>query len=117
MPERVIPVDVDGQTILVAATVRGGEEEIAALSMPSFHGVQEGIEHIATAVSHALTRVAPDRATVEFGCEVALEAGHLTAMLAKGSGSASLKITLEWVKGSPAAASGPAPDGQPAQAR
>jgi len=37
---------------------------------------------------------------VEFGLEVALESGQLTAVLVKGSAKANLKITLEWASNS-----------------
>jgi hypothetical protein len=94
--EHIIPVDVNGTTILVAATVRGGDQEIAGVGLPSFEGVGSAIESIASAVTAALARVSPKKANVEFGCEVALEAGHLTALLVKGTGTASIKVTLEW---------------------
>jgi hypothetical protein len=42
----------------------------------------------------------PHKASVEFGLEVALEAGQLTALLVKGSGTSNLKITLEWSEAS-----------------
>jgi hypothetical protein len=96
MAEQVIPVDIGGSTVLVEATVSGSEEEIAGLGLPSFRGVQEAIESIAGAVTAALQKAAPKKATVEFGCQVAMEGGQLTALLVKGTGSASLKITLEW---------------------
>jgi len=92
----IIPVDVDGTAILVVASVRGGDEEIAGIGMPSFEGVQTAIESVARAVTGALDKSRPNRATVEFGVEIALEAGHLTALLVKGTGTASIKITLEW---------------------
>jgi NTP-dependent ternary system trypsin peptidase co-occuring protein len=62
-----------------------------------FDGVTGSIEAIAERVTAALANVKPDKATVEFGIDVALETGGLTGLLAKGSGSAALKITLEWV--------------------
>lgn len=37
---------------------------------------------------------------MEFGLEVALESGQLTAVLVKGSAKANLKITLEWASNS-----------------
>jgi Trypsin-co-occurring domain 1 len=33
---------------------------------------------------------------VEFGIDVGIESGKLTALICKGSGNASLKITLEF---------------------
>src|SRR3954471_6721236 len=64
----------------------------------SFDGVTGSIEAIADRVTASLTRAKPDKATVEFGIDVGIETGGLTGLLAKGSGSATLKITLEWVR-------------------
>jgi len=47
----------------------------------------------------ALARVKPDKAIVEFGVDVAVEGGGLTALLVKGKGTATLTVTLEWVAG------------------
>jgi hypothetical protein len=44
----------------------------------------------------ALKKVKPKKASVEFGLEVAVESGKLTTLLVKGTGTANLKIALEW---------------------
>jgi Trypsin-co-occurring domain 1 len=41
-------------------------------------------------------RIKPDKASVKFGLKVAVESGHLTAVVVKGSGEANLEVTLEW---------------------
>ena len=43
-----------------------------------------------------LQKVKPRAASVEFGLEIGIESGQLTALLVKGTGTANLKITLEW---------------------
>ena len=85
----------NGAIVYIQATVLGGEEEVA-FSLPSFKEVTDAIEGIAESVVTALQKVKPRKASVEFGLEVALEAGQLTALLVKGSGTSNLKITLEW---------------------
>ena len=59
--------------------------------------IQGAIEGIAETVIGALQKVSPRKATVEFGLEVGLESGNLTALWVKGTGKANLKITLEWI--------------------
>jgi hypothetical protein len=54
------------------------------------------IESICSVVRRAIEKLTPNKATVEFGIEVAVESGKLTSLLVKGSGTANLKITLEW---------------------
>ncbi len=92
----IIKVELpDGGTLHIQATILGGEEEVA-FTVPSFKEVTDAIEGIAKSVVTTLQKVKPRMASVEFGLEVALEAGHLTALLVKGSGTSNLKITLEW---------------------
>jgi hypothetical protein len=67
----------------------------------SFESVREAILGISSEVAKALEQAKPQKATVEFGIEVCLESGQLTAMLVKGSGKTNLKITLEWSGSSP----------------
>lgn len=85
----------NGTIVYVMATVLGGDEEVA-FTMPSFKQVTNAIEGIAESIVTTLRKVKPHKASVEFGLEVAFEAGELTALLVKGSGTSNLKITLEW---------------------
>jgi hypothetical protein len=62
----------------------------------SFQGFVDSLEAITRSVTAALRSAKPDRATVEFGLDVGVESGGLTALLVKGTGTATLKITLEW---------------------
>ena len=93
---QAIPVKLDNdQVVHVQATVVGGEEYISD-EIPSFKSVTDAIEGISQEIIGALAKVKPSRASAEFGLEVALESGKLTALWVKGSGTASLKVTLEW---------------------
>ena len=92
----IIKVELaNGGTLHIQATILGGEEEVA-FTLPSFEGVTHAIEGIAQSVVSTLEKVKPRKASVEFGLEVALESGQITALLVKGSGTSNLKITLEW---------------------
>ena len=85
----------NGTIIHIQSTALGGDEDIA-FAMPSFRPVTDAIEGIAESIVTTLQKVKPHRASVEFGLEIALESGQLTALLVKGSGTSNLKITLEW---------------------
>jgi len=61
-------------------------------------GVQEAIEGIGRIVVGALDKLGARKASAEFGIEVGLESGQLTALWVKGTGKANLKVTLEWSK-------------------
>ena len=98
MPTRqeLVPVKLaNGTQIRVAATMLGGEEDVA-FKLLSFDEVTNTIEGIAGSLNAALQKVKPKKASVEFGLEVAVESGKLTSLLVNGSGTATLKITLEW---------------------
>jgi hypothetical protein len=97
----IIKTELANGTILhIQATALGGEEEVGFV-WPSFKEITDAIEGIAESVVTTLQKVKPKKASVEFGLEVALESGQLTALLVKGSGTSNLKITLEWGEASP----------------
>jgi hypothetical protein len=60
-------------------------DDICSIVRTVVHSVREGISEIKT-----------KRTVLEFGVEIGAESGHLTAFIVKGSGKASLKITVEW---------------------
>lgn len=85
----------NGAIVHIQATALGGEEEVG-FTLLSFKGVTDAIEGIVELVDKTLRKVKPRKACVEFGLEIALESGQLTALLVKGSGTSNLQITLEW---------------------
>lgn len=86
----------NGTIIQIEATSLGGSAKVANIGLPSFSTVTDAIEGIAESVVSTLQKVKPRAASVEFGLEIGLESGQLTALLVKGTGTANLKITLEW---------------------
>jgi len=85
----------NGVIIRIEATSLGGEERIA-YGIPSFKEVTDAVEGIAHAVVTTLKKVKPQQARVEFGVEIGIESGQLTALLVKGTGTANLKIIMQW---------------------
>lgn len=93
----LVPVRLDdGTDIFVEVRNPGGAEQNVSRGDLKFKGVENSIKSIAERVTAALVTVKPDKATVEFGVDVAVESGALTGLLAKGTGGATLKVTLEW---------------------
>lgn len=92
----IVPVTLgDGTIIQIQATAIGGEEDVVIGNL-SFDGVRQAIRGIAHEIGGVLAEVQPRKASVEFGLEVAVESGRLTALWVNGSGTATMKITLEW---------------------
>ena len=94
----VVPVRLeDGTVIYVRASSLGGEEDVMGIeNVLPFKEVTQTIEKIATNLANTIKRVKPDKASIEFGIEVAVESGSISALLAKTTGTGNLKITLEW---------------------
>jgi Trypsin-co-occurring domain 1 len=91
----IIPVRLaDGVTMHIEATMLGEEE--VAFNLLSFKDVTDTLASIAEAITGVMQKVKPKKAGVEFGLEIGVESGKLTALLVQGSSKANLKITLEW---------------------
>lgn len=85
----------NGSTMLVSAIDAQGES-LSVEGVPSFREVVKVIEGIGEDLKSAIETVAPQKATVEFGVELAVKEGVLFGLLARTSGTASLTVTLEW---------------------
>jgi Trypsin-co-occurring domain 1 len=105
---QVVPLNIgEGREILVEVrTETSGEQDVGVLPDLSFDSVVDSIEAITQKLTAALATARPDSATLEFGIDVGLEAGQLTALLVKGSGTATVKITLVWEGTTPDGADG-----------
>ncbi|MGW6568529.1 CU044_2847 family protein [Streptomyces sp. NPDC054975] len=95
-------VEVEDAVLYVEAERIGPESDLEGLGdrVPDLSGVTRALSSFAGQLGQALHQAAPDRATVEFGCELGLDAGGLTALIVKGSSRANLRVTLEWTKSS-----------------
>jgi hypothetical protein len=106
MSSATLPVQLPNGMVIQAEVTGAGldrEGEVAAAANlfepKEIDPVMRAIEGVAQSVGDAFRRIRPDEATVEFGVELAAEAGQLTALLVKGSGKASFTITLKWSGG------------------
>ena len=54
------------------------------------------VRTVAHSVWEGLSEIKATKTVLEFGIEIGADSGHLTAFIVKGSGKASLKITVEW---------------------
>ncbi|MFB7512533.1 CU044_2847 family protein [Streptomyces sp. NPDC056144] len=108
MAEIVTQVEVGNATLFVEARELAPgnglapESELEGIGgrIPDLSAVTEALSSFAGQIGDALDRAAPDRATVEFGCQLGLDAGRLTALVVQGSANGSLRVTLEWTKSS-----------------
>jgi hypothetical protein len=80
----------------VGPTVAGEDEHEIAGRVPSLEKVVGAVSEFADNIGTALKRAAPDRFTVAFDCEIAVEAGALVALIGKASGKAAFHVTMEW---------------------
>jgi hypothetical protein len=85
----------NGSIVCVEATSLGGDQLIG-INLPAFNDISSAVAGVASSILSTLDEVKPRKAIIEFGIEVAIDSGKLTAIIVKGSGSANLKVTLEW---------------------
>jgi hypothetical protein len=113
-PSTLVPVNLSNgarvrieATPLAARAAASGERDVAftqgfsgerdvSLVPADFDAVSHAIEGIADSLTRAIQKIAPKKTTVEFGLELQLESGALTALIVKGSGKSNLKVTMEW---------------------
>ncbi len=102
---RVIPTRLsDGSLINVVARDLSGaesafaERRVSGRTEWAFSEATNTIESIAKQIGETLRKINPQKASVTFGVEVALEGGKLTTLLVNGSSKATLEICLEWVR-------------------
>ena len=94
--QRITTVPEDGPPFgIQVATLTSKEKDIVSEPLP-FKEVANSIESIAKAILTTLQKVKPQRASVEFGIEIAASEGKLLAVVVRGDAKANLKITLEW---------------------
>jgi hypothetical protein len=74
-----------------------GEAKIAG-GMPSLSDALKGIDDFTDGLRHALSKVAPDKTTVEMSIGFAMTSGRLTTLFLDGKAEGSIKVTLEWDK-------------------
>jgi hypothetical protein len=93
---QVITADLGGERLIRVEARRTGsaEADVKIGEILSFQGVVDSIQAVSDSVARAIEHAKPDSASVEFGVDVGVEAGQLTSLLVKGSGTATLTITL-----------------------
>ena len=94
-----VPIDLgNGVRIKAEVTSLGGRAKVGLLDGLPFEDFTNTLSQIASSLAASLRAAAPDKASVELGVEMGLESGKLTALIVKGTGTANLKVTLEWSK-------------------
>jgi len=94
-----IPVQLENGKVIKIEVSQTGQEDVRFDDKPlSFKEVTDALEGIVNSLNNTIQKVNPNKASVKFGMELAIEAGQLTAMIVKGSSKANLEITLKWSK-------------------
>lgn len=86
----------DKANVYIEVLHRSGREEVGLLDSLPFEQVTEILGAIAQGLGNTLKKTNPSKASVELGVEFGLKNGELVALIARGSGKANLKISLEW---------------------
>jgi len=96
---RIVPVSLaNGTVVQVVATVTSAEEDVSD-RLFQFSELVPAVEGLSADLLRVFQTLMPHKGTVEFGFQVAIESGKLTALLVKGAAQANVKVALEWVFG------------------
>jgi hypothetical protein len=96
---RYVSIMEGDRTFYVEALTLDEEEEVAArkFGLEDFtRSVSAVAETVSDSITSALRKVQPGKVIAEFGCEIGMDAGNLTAILVKGTAKANVKVTVEW---------------------
>ena len=94
--QQVVPIRLDDSTTINAAvTFLGGEEDVKS-SLFKLDDVTDQIRAISRHFATVLDDAKPDKAGLEFGIQLSVKEGRLTALLVSGEATATLKVSLEW---------------------
>ncbi|MEU4218974.1 CU044_2847 family protein [Actinoplanes sp. NPDC026623] len=95
---RLIPVTAGDDRIYLSVRQLGaaGDEREVSARIPSFDEVVAKVTALACGAVDGLRNTGASRVTLEFGCEVGVEAGQLIAIIGKATGKSTFKIGLEW---------------------
>lgn len=96
----VIPVELANGTIIKFETSQKatGPQDVSSLKALPLNGITGAIQEIISDLKETIDKVKPNKASVKFGVEVAVDSGNLTALIVKSAGKGNLEITLEWTK-------------------
>ncbi len=91
-----LPDEGKKRQVYIEVVPRGGREEVGLLDSIPFDEVTDLLATVARSIGDTLEKAGPKKAVVELGVEFGIEAGKLVALIARGTGKANLKISLEW---------------------
>jgi hypothetical protein len=95
--EVVLTAKLDDGTRIAISAEPVGSLEVGTLDVKGkLEEVTSAIQKVGGEVLAAVRKVEPSKATVELGFGLAIESGHLIALLGKGRGETSIKVVLEW---------------------
>ena len=100
-PAVFIPLKLsDGSVIRIEATPIG-EQKVSGRTY-DFKDAISQIKSIAHDISETIREIRedsqPEKISIKFGLEIAVESGQLTSVVVKGSVKTNIEVTLEWSK-------------------
>ena len=91
-----IPLELSDGKVIAALITQSDQEEDVALKGFKMSDVTSTITTLAKDIMKPLTNLECDKVNVEFGLSLTLKEGKLVSMLASASGTASVKVNLEF---------------------
>lgn len=92
-----IPMELDDGSTLLVEVEQSGEVQVSVSNF-RLDDILDPVQSLSRKMAALAKSISPDEFTAEFGLSFALEAGRLSALLVKGSGEASIKVSLKWIR-------------------
>ena len=100
---QVIEVELPNGTLALvrALPIDGGDgaTKVGVRDILDFDGVAGTLAGVGEAIQAAMAKAKPRSVRVELGIEMVLRSGKLTGLLVEGTGTADLRVTMEWGDG------------------
>lgn len=98
MRPRLVEVQLpeENRRLLIEVEQLSGESDVGAKQSFPLANVLDSVRSLTKGLAPLLAELAPKKATIEFGMQLGIESGMLTAIIAKGTASANFKISLGW---------------------
>jgi hypothetical protein len=99
---RYVPTQASNGEFYVEAVALDEDEQVAGgpFRFEEFTASLRAVaESVTESVVSGLSALKPEKVSLEFGCEVGMKTGKLTAILVEGTAKANLKVTVEWAPG------------------
>lgn len=92
----LVPITLSDGVVVHIEALQVGERQKVGVLDGSFDQIVSVVSEMSRMLASGLKAAAPQKASVEFGLEIAVEPSGLAAVICRGKTTANLTVVLEW---------------------